>query len=338
MGGRFTGFAVFWTLVATLLVSERSFAQAGDVKARARTLLAEGKALIAAARYDEGCPKFAESQKLDPSAEALVSLAHCLELQGKVATAWMRYGQVRHLPPAARKPELERRAAEHLRALEPRIPRLEIVMPSASPPDELRLNGDVFGSDAWSSPLPLDPGVYEIEASAPGKRMFRVRLDIAEGELRRLEIPPLEPASSAVAGTNVSPPVTGPATTAPRPSTQSAGRWNQQKTAFLLGATGALSLGIGGYFGLQAISKRSESDPLCPTDNTCHPRGTELNEEAKTAARISDIGFGVGLASIGVATYLWLTADSAETSRVGNVPIRIAAGPQAISIATGGAW
>src|SRR5690349_7093798 len=136
----FIALAIFGISSSTWLVPAECFAQSADAKARARALLLEGKELLRAARYDEGCPKLAESQKLDPSAEALVGLGHCLELQGKVATAWLRYGQVRRLPPAARRPDLERIAAEHVLALEPRIPRLQVNVPRESAPSEVRLN------------------------------------------------------------------------------------------------------------------------------------------------------------------------------------------------------
>jgi hypothetical protein len=51
----------------------------------AQALFDEARQLTAAGRYVEACPKFAESQRIDPSMGTRFYLADCLEHIGKLA-------------------------------------------------------------------------------------------------------------------------------------------------------------------------------------------------------------------------------------------------------------
>src|SRR5262245_22796326 len=79
--------------VLALAVAIHTFsgaAFAGDTVA-AQALFNEGRALVAAGKYDEACTKFEESERLDSAIGTLFNLADCYEHQGKTASAWSAF-------------------------------------------------------------------------------------------------------------------------------------------------------------------------------------------------------------------------------------------------------
>ena len=82
--------ALAGTSVALLLVVAPARAQAptSTDKVAAEALFEEGRRLVAAGSFVDACPKFADSQRLDPSPGTLLNLASCYEKLGRSATAW----------------------------------------------------------------------------------------------------------------------------------------------------------------------------------------------------------------------------------------------------------
>ncbi|HEX5098164.1 MAG TPA: hypothetical protein VFV94_01635, partial [Polyangiaceae bacterium] len=68
-------------------------AQVSAQDARAAAVLAydQAEALMAAGKVAEACPRYAESQKLDPQLGTLLHLADCLEKKGQTASAWAAF-------------------------------------------------------------------------------------------------------------------------------------------------------------------------------------------------------------------------------------------------------
>ena len=75
-----------------LLLARAAGAQGPD--AAAQLLFDDGKKLLAAGKVSEACPKFEESHRLVPNGGTLTNLAECLELDGKLASAWLRYKEL----------------------------------------------------------------------------------------------------------------------------------------------------------------------------------------------------------------------------------------------------
>jgi hypothetical protein len=122
-------------------------------------------------------------------------------------------------------------------------------------------------------------------------------------------LPPLSPPPAMTGGSPGGAPLVEVSAPASPPPPSAPGR-GRHITAIVVGSVAAAALITGAAFGVRAFSKHGQSDDMCPKVDgveQCTVRGVELNEQAKTAARVSDIAFGAGLVGAAVATYLFVT-------------------------------
>lgn len=146
-------------------------------------------------------------------------------------------------------------------------------------------------------------GSIVVEATARGYASSRVSSEIPPEkelivtlDLRKLDEPPRRPLPKQE-----------------KPHGQHAGP--PSATYWLLGG-GVLALGVGTYFGLRALSEKNTADDLCPTSRCTNQSGVDADRDARRFALYSDIGLGVGIVALGVATYLFLT-EPAKAERSG---------------------
>ncbi len=160
--------------------------------ALAEALYQKGRELMAAKDYAAACPKFAESQRLEPATGTLLNLAACHEAEGQLASAWLEFTTAEQ---AARRDGRADRvlfAQERLAALATRVPSIRFRVSNTQSSDlELRLDGVVIAVTARDVEMPLDPGLHEIQASAPGRRPWSTKLQVVEAQKVTLEVPEL---------------------------------------------------------------------------------------------------------------------------------------------------
>jgi len=325
------------SLLASTLIAPCAFGQAGQDRARAEALFRDAKRLKDAENYEEACPKFAASQKLDPALGTLRNLADCHEQQGLTASAWAEFLEAATL--ARRSDQAERAdvASERAKALEGRLVRLKIVVKQAAQVDglEIRQDGSQIDSATWNTAVPIDPGPHLRSVSAPGKKEWAKAFDASgEGETITLEVPALEDAPVEVA-----PPETPAKPSVPQPQPPpSEPPSNAQRTAgIILTGAGVIGLAVGGVFGLSAKNKWADADCTngkCPTSD----RQT-LAEDAKSQANVSTLFFAAGgvLSTLGIL--LFATAPSApEKAPTARLRVTPSVGPQGTGVWLGGAF
>lgn len=302
--------AIALSALATAALLDPSGALAGEPQGGdttiAQTLFEEGRRMMEAKRYPEACPKFEESQRRRPGTGTLLNLALCNEALGKRATAWGNFKEVLFASKKEGNEAREAFAQEHIAALEPRLSKLQIDAES-TPGLVIRRDGQEIPGAALGTPIPVDPGAHELEATAPGYTVWSTSIRIGDNaELKKIAIPKLTPAP--VAKTESAPTLVAKTESAPAPQ----GSGTQRVAGFVVGGVGVAAIGLGAVFGLLASGQASDAEgdaTLCPKKQ-CLPAGRKEIDAASVKALVSTIGIGVGIAAVGAGVVLVLTSGS----------------------------
>jgi len=145
---------------------------------------------------------------------------------------------------------------------------------------------------------------------------------LANGDSKSLEIPalvasttpPVAAAGAVPAAANANP---QPSDTPPKNSEPPAAKGGNalRTAAYVTGALGVVSLGVGTYFGVKAISKNNDAKGYCPGGNVCDdPQGETLTKDAQSAAVVSNVTIAVGAAFVVAGVVLYLTSAPKQKS------------------------
>jgi hypothetical protein len=335
-------------VLALALLAPSARAQERD-PAAAQALFDEAQALMNAKRFAEACPKLAESLRLDPGIGTQFHLASCHEHEGKLASAWAAFLEVASLAAATGQDARAKAAKRRAALLEPRLPKLKIVVPPVARASGLEVTRDgvMVGQAQWDLALPVDPGDHQVEVTAPGRRAFAGAVTVAEGATATLQVPQLEaateaPAAKPLSGTPVPEPEAAPAPVQAQPSPVSEAPAADASSgppalAIVLGVGGVVFVGAGAALGLVAGGKNDDSKKHCDPDdpNLCGDRGVELRDDAYLFGNLATVGFLVGGAAIATAAVLWITSDDTESAGKG-ATVSLAATPSSVGVRVSG--
>jgi serine/threonine-protein kinase len=324
---------------AVTTITTPSRAQDTTAKAQADVLFDEARKLMGDGRYGDACPKLAESNRLDPAVGTLLYLGDCYEKSGRLASAWTTFREGREAARVRGQADREKAASERVAAIEPRLSRLRIVIPSASdvPGLAVRRDGAPIERPLWGTAFPLDAGRHVVEATATGRQPWRHEIEVGPAAATvELIVPTLESSPAT-------PPATPPATSAPvsaastdrPPQTTPTPGMSPVRTAGLIGAgVGVVLIGTGVFFGLQAKSKDSDADGLCQ-GNRCGSAGFSTANDAKSAAKTANIMLVLGgaLTTAGVAAIV--LSGNADAREAWLAPL---ASPSTAGVAAGGTF
>lgn len=279
--------------------------------AAAEALFADGKRLMSEGRYAQACPKFAESQRLDPGIGTMLWLGECYGKNGQTASAWAIFHEAEALAAKQKDPRASV-AREEASKLEPKLSKLviDVALVQGTSGLEIKRDGVILGKPLWGTPIPIDPGDHTIVASAPQKKPWQGKVSVPpSGSIPiYVKIPELEAAP-------VAPPP--PPSTPAEPVDTSKGR-TQRILGLVAAGVGLVGVGVGTYFGLQVKSKNDDSnaDNHC-NGNVCDQVGYDARKDALTAATISDISFIAGGVFLVGGAVLFFTAPSGSSASSG---------------------
>lgn len=292
-----------------------------DTGVAAQVLFYEGRELMKAGRYTIACLKLEQSLALEYSVGTELHLADCNERLGRLSRAWAGFVNV---TVASRTQDQRTRALERARALEPRVPKLVIDVPSDAPSqiDVLR-DGESVSPSVWGQPVPVDPGVHSITASTDGRTPWRSEVTVSEGATVRVSLP-----RGSNFGTAPAPPpetkkttsalAEGNAVLEARPKTidvlsdpvravnDRPDRPVPWRTLGWIGAgVGLAGVGIGVGFGVDSYGKQQSAKNHCDGER-CDSRGLALRASAMRSGDVATIATGAGalMLAAGVVTLL----------------------------------
>jgi serine/threonine-protein kinase len=306
-------------------------------------------------KYEEACPKLAESHRLDPGGGTILNLAVCHAAQGRYASAWSEFREAVDIARTDGRKDREEFALKELAKVEPKLSYLTVVVdrPAETPGMIVTLDGENIQRVAWGAPFPIDPGVHEVVASAPGRKDRRATVHIeSSGDSKAVSIAVLEiaPRPARELGASAAPSLP-PAAPVPAVASEAPARRapvSVRRTAgFVIGGAGIVALGAGATVGVWALQKRSESDDYCKGDVCSEQRGVDLNDDAKQLANYANVSVGVGVLAVLAGTYLVLSDSSASTNpdarthrpapakKLALLPL---VAPEAASLGVSGTW
>lgn len=260
----------------------------------AQALFDEGRELMQNGLPSEACPRFEESNRLEPGLGTRFHLATCYEALGKLASAHALFLEVAAEAKQRGQDERERVARQKAQALEPRLSRLTVEVPFSSSP-ELRIerDGTPIGSAQWGLAVPVDPGRHRVSASAPGRSPWSTEVSVAaEGAFTRVEVPPLvETQQSFFAPTT-------------------------RKLGLAALGVGVGTIALGSVFTVQAISKKDASKEAgCSNDRCPTEEGLSLRQQAISAGQRATWAMSIGAVGLGAAAALfWLVPTGEENA------------------------
>jgi serine/threonine-protein kinase len=289
-----------------LLLSRTASAQNAPA---AETLFIEAEALVESGKFAPACPKFAESQRLDPQLGTLLHLADCYEKNGQTASAWATFREAAELA-TTKGDSRAQLAKDRAGALASKQSTLAIVVPKENEVTglEVERDGQAIHSAMWGTPVAIDPGTYRIVARAPNREPWTYEATVKEPGKTVVTVPLLLRSPSAA------PPASSGTVEPSPPQKSEPASGTLRTTGWILTGAGALGLVGSGAFLAVAGSKGSDADAICPTGTGCTRdeinRYDQVYSDAESAMTTSRVLLGVGGALLVAGVVLVLLAPS----------------------------
>jgi hypothetical protein len=216
--------------------------------------------------------------------------------------------------------------------------RVSSVVLSAKGADGNDLVDVVVTVDGQDSPHKLDGRAFDVD---PGEHTFLFLAGDGKTAERRVLVREREKGQVVAATLAALEPAPAPTPAEePRrlPLVETTGAHPLKTAGFITGGVGLVSVAIGAIFGLKA--SRTLSAPRCDTaEKVCDPG---VIDEAKTAAKISTIGFVAGIALVAGGVTMVLVAPKRRTAATETKSGGLVAAPMigwsAAGVSLGGQW
>ncbi len=230
-------------------------------------------------------------------------------------------------------------ARSHASELEQKLSRVTFRgSPEVAATDGLRIKlGDKeLAAAAIGTRIPLDPGKYPVEVTAPGRKGWSTEIEVPSGPASLdVDIPPLAEEEKPSP-----PPPQKAAPVAPPPDS---GASTQRTLGLVVGGVGLAGLAVGTYFGLRTFSQQAIVEENCE-GSLCNQQGFDADQDAHTSATVSTIAVAAGGVLLAGGVVLYLIAGDApdapdvERSAAPSLWLSPRVGLGRADLSVGGAW
>ena len=299
--------------VCVCTATPAAFAQSSD-PAAADALFQKGREAAEKGDWAGACPKFAESQRLDPAPGTLLNLADCEEHLGQLASAYEHFKTA--LETMAPSDDRIPFARQHMAAVEKKVPHLTLNAAPDLPPGAKVMRDDVqLGSASFGLAIPVNPGTHTILVSAAGHADRKVTITVKAGDALAIALRAGEAEASAT------PIVAAPGSASPSLPTPdaapSAGGGGDLKRplGIAVGAVGLAGIAAGAVTGILVLGKKSiVNDPnhCDPVTHACDQTGLDAASDGRTLSTVSTVAFAAGGAAVVAGLILFLTGGSSR--------------------------
>jgi hypothetical protein len=285
---------------------------------------------MAAGKIAEACDAFQKSHSLDPAVTTIFALATCRERLGQLANAMELFLEAeRQTRTASDKvtAQLHTLARDRAAKLEPRVPKLTIMVPDQSKIAELEILRDTVSipAEGWNRALPVNGGTYTITARVPGANEWSTTVTLAtEADIKTVDIPDLRTVTSSLEvppkEPAVSEPVTGSMAPAPgafdpgqdsKPPETPAVVPSPRRLAPIAVGAGAVVL-LGGALGFSMWGDSTYNDAKAEMTDLARRHSLYDSANLKRYAAQGFAAAGVGCAGVAVWLYLRQRGTRAE--------------------------
>lgn len=315
-------------VVLALCMSPVVAAQSPAEREAAVALGEEALKLYEQGRWPEAYERFEKADRMVHAPPLVLYMARSQRNMGKLAEALELYQrlvdeEIHELAPeqflAAKK-----KAGQDLQVLKARVPFVVIRVEGVPAADvRVSVDGAELKPGRLASPVPLNPGTHQIEASAKGFGSAEATVELTEGSGTQTVALSLTPEEG---GSGQGP---EPGLSEPDQATGQ-GPWWPAAVAFGVGAVG---LTLGAITGGLAMSKADDIKSRC-IDDHCPPEDEDQGDSAATLATVSTVGFIVGgvAATTGVVLLVWRPGGSEDTGQPPDATARLRVGPASLQL------
>jgi hypothetical protein len=322
-------------LAASATLSAPAAASPTDAELKAaRDLFADAVKDEDAGRWSDALDKLHHVADVKLTSGVRYHLALCDEHLGHMVAALDAFTAVQAQATTDGAHDVLRLVGKHLVDLGPRVPRLTVRVLPTDVTATVRLDGVVLPASSVGTPLPVDPGVHKLEASAESKAPAVATVTLQERDVTSIDLKLGDPVPVPVATPPPPPawpPASPPAPAAPPPGAASPAQTSPPggtRTGAIIATAGAAVLAGGGVlaFVLAGNAVTSGEQQCAAQRGPCDTEKNTVRAWDFTAA-----GAWIGAAAAGTfAVLLWMQPPGSGPE---TVSARLVFGP-----ASAGVW